>query len=217
MKDQAKAGEAATLKRKLVELERRWKAGMIAPHEALGLCCDAGQDPPAWALNATATLGPRLPFAEEQQKLDALQKRFKGGDGLALFETMELCWLHNWLMPEWIHGSFLSALNLFRTKSVSELGEAFSVIPQNKKSVTKLHARTRKVNALTGRSVAEVLRAPMFLELIGSEIVTNEEHAARLAQTQPDKIVAGKTGLSTATVRRIRAERGNKKKSGRPK
>ena len=69
-----------------------------------------------------------IPLSDaEQARLDVLEKRYKSGDGMALFETIEECALHGWLLPAWAHGEFLAGLARYRRGTVKDFGDSFNL------------------------------------------------------------------------------------------
>jgi hypothetical protein len=74
------------------------------------------------------------------------------------------------------------------------------------KSTTRMGARLRIVDSVTGRPREQVLKKPLLMK--GRKFITIEERAARLEQDHDDATVARRAGLSTAIVRRIRESHG---------
>lgn len=70
---------------------------------------------------------------DERALLDGFRKRYDEGDGIALFEAMEECAAHGWLMPSWAHSEFLAGLARYRRGAVKDLGDAFKLPKQSLK------------------------------------------------------------------------------------
>jgi hypothetical protein len=122
----AKPSAKAALSRKLATLKRRHVDGTLALHEATALCYDAGQDPPQWAMLASAG-GTRLPLGEEKAELERLHRRHQDGNGWALFQTLEFCFVRAFGMPGWAVGALLAGMGRYQRGAAAELGEAFGV------------------------------------------------------------------------------------------
>jgi hypothetical protein len=85
------------------------------------------EKPSGFLIEGEGVGGVRPPIGNEIEHLSRLHKRHQDGQGWALFQALEFCFVRAFDMPGWAVGALLAGMDRYRRGAAADLGEAFGV------------------------------------------------------------------------------------------